>query len=69
MANDLPSHAGEHWQDYPDQQSAAMGPLGEVSTLLVNQIVDFVIIGGWLPFLFNSRPIPHPGTFDVDILL
>jgi len=31
--------------DYPDEQSAALGLLGEVTSLLVNQIVDFVVIG------------------------
>lgn len=69
MADDLESHSTEAVSSYPDEQSAALGLLGEVTSLLVNQIVDFVVIGGWLPFLFNSRPIPHPGTFDVDILL
>jgi hypothetical protein len=69
MAGELGSLSTEGVTNYPDEQSAALGLLGEVTSLLVNQIVDFVVIGGWLPFLFNSRPIPHPGTFDVDILL
>jgi len=55
--------------DYRDEQSAARGLLGEISLLLTKQRVDFAVIGGWVPFLFNSRPISHPGTFDVDILL
>lgn len=55
--------------DYPDEQSAARGLLGEIARLLSAQGVDFVVIGGWLPYLFNNHPISHPGTFDVDILL
>lgn len=31
--------------------------------------IPFVVVGGWVPFLFNSRPIRHPGPFDVDILV
>lgn len=69
MADDQMSDPGEPRYSYPDEQTAALGLLGEVSTVLATQIVDFVVIGGWLPFLFNSSPIAHPGTFDVDILL
>jgi hypothetical protein len=69
MAGDAESHNTESITDYPDEQTAALGLLGEVTLVLVSQIIDFVVIGGWVPFLFNSRPIPHPGTFDVDILL
>jgi hypothetical protein len=43
--------------------------LGEAASILSKQKIDFVVIGGWIPYLFNSKPISHPGTFDVDVLL
>ncbi|AFV97072.1 MULTISPECIES: hypothetical protein [unclassified Sulfuricurvum] len=30
--------------------------------------LEYIIIGGWCPFLRNTQEIPHPGTLDVDIL-
>ncbi|MFA6629575.1 MAG: hypothetical protein WCS55_07375 [Sulfuricurvum sp.] len=30
--------------------------------------LEYIIIGGWCPFLRNTQVIPHPGTLDVDIL-
>lgn len=30
--------------------------------------VEYIIVGGWSPFLLNANPIPHPGTKDVDVL-
>lgn len=30
--------------------------------------LEYIIIGGWCPFLRNSSEITHPGTLDVDIL-
>ena len=59
----------EELLNYSDEQSAAAGLLAEVATVLVERSVDFVIVGGWKPLLFNSHPIRHPGTFDVDVLL
>jgi hypothetical protein len=29
---------------------------------------DYIVIGGWCPYLRNTSSIPHPGTLDVDIL-
>lgn len=55
--------------DYKDEESAARGLLIEVSSNLLDREVDFAIVGGWIPYLFNSQPYTHPGTFDVDILL
>jgi hypothetical protein len=26
-------------------------------------------MGGWVPFVFHTQRYPHPGTFDVDILV
>jgi hypothetical protein len=31
--------------------------------------VKFVVVGGWVPFLFHSASFGHPGTFDLDVLL
>ena len=55
--------------DYPDEHAAGLGLLAETVSLLRRSSVDFAVIGGWLPYLFNAAPISHPGTFDVDILL
>jgi hypothetical protein len=55
--------------DYASEQDAALGLLGESSAILTACGVDFVIVGGWRPYLFHSTPISHPGTFDVDVLL
>ena len=41
----------------------------EVTSLLNRQTIDYAVIGGWIPFLFNNAPIRHPGTFDVDIVI
>ncbi len=29
---------------------------------------DYIVIGGWCPYLRNTSSISHPGTLDVDIL-
>lgn len=54
---------------FENEQLAARALLGETAAVLTACKVDFAIVGGWLPFLFNGSPIPHPGTFDVDVLL
>lgn len=54
---------------YRTEQEAARGMLGEASTILRQGQVKHAVMGGWVPYLFNSTPIPHPGTFDVDILI
>jgi hypothetical protein len=56
-------------RNYNNDLDAARGLLGEAASILNNQKIDFVVIGGWIPYLFNSEPISHPGTFDVDVLL
>lgn len=30
--------------------------------------LEYIIIGGWCPFLRNTQKISHPGTLDIDIL-
>lgn len=54
---------------FNSEQDAAKAMLIEVGSLLNKHTIDYAVIGGWIPFLFNSQPTPHPGTFDVDIVL
>jgi hypothetical protein len=54
---------------YSTEQEAALGLLGESCGILDSCGVEYVVVGGWRPFLFCGAPIPHPGTFDVDVLL
>lgn len=54
---------------FESEQVAAKAMLLEVGTLMNKHTIDYAVIGGWVPFLFNSDPISHPGTFDVDIVL
>lgn len=54
---------------FKSEQDAAKAMLIEVGSLLNKHTIDYAVIGGWIPYLFNSQPIPHPGTFDVDIVL
>lgn len=56
-------------QNFLSEQDAALAMLVEVGTLLNKHTIDYAVLGGWIPFLFNSKPISHPGTFDVDIVL
>lgn len=56
-------------QNFKSEQEAAKAMLIEVGNLLNQHTIDYAVIGGWIPYLFNSKPIPHPGTFDVDIVL
>jgi len=39
-----------------------------VSELSKFEGLEYIIIGGWCPFLRNEKDIVHPGTLDVDIL-
>lgn len=55
--------------DFPSEQDAAKAMLLETAKLLNAKTIDYAVIGGWVPFLFNSSPISHPGTFDVDVVL
>lgn len=48
---------------------AAKFLLRESTSFLTESGVNFVVVGGWSAFLFNSKKYGHPGTFDVDILL
>lgn len=55
--------------EFSSEQEAAQSMLLEVTGLLNKKTIDYAVVGGWVPFLFNSSPVPHPGTFDVDIVL
>lgn len=54
--------------EYADIQTGAFGLLYDTTKLLNELDVKYVIVGGWTPFLLNSKPIIHPGTKDVDVL-
>ncbi len=54
--------------EYSDIQTGALGMLYETTSLLNRLGVKYIIVGGWSPYLLNSKPIPHPGTKDVDVL-
>ena len=54
---------------FEDEQSAALFLLRESTGLLTENCVNFVVVGGWAPFLFHRHRFGHPGTFDVDVLL
>jgi hypothetical protein len=54
---------------FSTEQEAAKAMLIEVGSLLNKYTIDYAVLGGWIPYLFNSSPLQHPGTFDVDIVL
>ena len=39
-----------------------------IAALHEASVRDYIVIGGWCPYLRNTSAIPHPGTLDVDIL-
>jgi hypothetical protein len=53
---------------YPDLLTAAKGLLCDAVAVAQESGKEFVVIGGWSPYLLNSGVIPHPGTRDVDLL-
>jgi hypothetical protein len=42
--------------------------LDSVGAIHAAGIRDYVVIGGWCPYLRNTSSLKHPGTLDVDIL-
>jgi hypothetical protein len=54
--------------DHADLVEAALALLGETAWLLNEVAQPYIVVGGWSPFLRNCRPLPHPGTRDVDVL-
>jgi hypothetical protein len=55
--------------EFSSEQDAARAMLLDVAQLMNQRTIDYAVIGGWIPYLFNSSPIGHPGTYDVDIVL
>jgi hypothetical protein len=49
-------------------QDGATHLLGEACQLLNNEKIEYLIVGGWSPYLLNQAEFPHPGTKDVDVL-
>jgi hypothetical protein len=39
-----------------------------ISALDQASVRDFIVIGGWCPYLRNQSVLTHPGTLDVDLL-
>ena len=56
-------------QNFIDEQKAAYFLLAESTEILTSCGVKFVLVGGWVPYLFHRHHYGHPGTFDVDVLL
>ncbi|NVK33539.1 MAG: hypothetical protein HWE23_03605 [Rhodobacteraceae bacterium] len=53
----------------PDNiQEGAKILLNDTAKILNDNAVNYIIVGGWSPYLLNSTEIKHPGTKDVDIL-
>jgi len=55
-------------RSYDSLLDASYALLGEVVEIVQPLDHQFVVVGGWSPYLLNSVPIRHPGTRDVDIL-
>lgn len=55
-------------KELSDLQTGATLLLYETTSLLNDLGVNYIIVGGWSPFLLNSAPHLHPGTKDVDVL-
>lgn len=53
---------------YSSVSQALKGLLVESVSIAQSANLEFAVVGGWSPLLLNSRPIPHPGTRDVDLL-
>jgi len=53
---------------YNNLNEATIHVLGKYCNFLNELKTEYLIIGGWSPFLLNSNPIQHPGTRDVDVL-
>jgi hypothetical protein len=51
------------------EQDAALALLKDTTSILESCGVQFVVVGGWVPYLFHRHLFGHPGTFDVDVLL
>lgn len=55
-------------KSFSNIQEGANSLLSDTIKILNENDVNYIIVGGWSPFLLNSGEIVHPGTKDVDIL-
>ncbi len=55
--------------NFSNDLNAARFLLHEATSIFAETNIVFAVLGGWTPYLLCPGPIPHPGTFDVDILL
>ena len=56
-------------EKFDTEGEAALHLLRDATKILSAATVDFVVVGGWVPFLFHSKRYGHPGTFDLDVLI
>mgnify|MGYP003668689556 FL=1 len=49
-------------------QEGANSLLADTFHIMNSNKINYIIVGGWSPYLLNSTEIIHPGTKDVDIL-
>jgi hypothetical protein len=68
MDNSIPA-ASTADSGFVNELAAASFLLAESTTTLHRHGVQFVVVGGWSPYLFHAQPFGHPGTYDVDVLL
>jgi hypothetical protein len=55
--------------EYNNVLEAAKGVLLDAACILKTIGFEYIVIGGWCPFLRNQRrETPHPGTKDIDLL-
>ncbi len=55
--------------NYPDMLEANRGILAEACEIMGGMSVEYVVVGGWVPYLRGSEHrLRHPGTSDVDLL-
>lgn len=53
---------------FATMQDAVSALLLDVTTFLNSTGHDYMIVGGWSPFLLNKTDHRHPGTRDIDVL-
>jgi len=52
--------------EYSQASDAAFALLLDATQTLLDCDLDFVVVGGWVPFLFHTHLFGHPGTYDVE---
>lgn len=55
--------------NYSNLMQANQGILVEACTIMNSSDVEYVVVGGWSPYLRGTgHSLRHPGTHDVDLL-